>query len=106
MKKQNDNSFKDPKYMGPATIITGGAKRIGSVITKKLVGNGHKVVIHYNKSRGNANKLADELNTNEIKAITIKADLAKEKEVKNLFLRAKSIFGRINCVINNASEFE
>ena len=42
-------------------IITGAATRIGAVIAKKLSGPGVEIVIHYNKSKLNAEKLKREL---------------------------------------------
>ena len=42
-------------------IITGGATRIGAAIAKKLSGPRVEIVIHYNKSKSNAEKLKKEL---------------------------------------------
>ena len=38
-------------------VITGGATRIGAAIANKLSGPGVEIVIHYNKSKANAEKL-------------------------------------------------
>ncbi len=87
------------------TIITGGAVRIGANIARKLVLNGHKVIIHYNNSKKNAQLLLNELNQEGQNAFMLKADLSKEKEVKKLFDLSKKKLGSINCIINNASAF-
>ena len=42
-------------------IITGGANRIGAAIAKKLSGPGVEIIIHYNKSKADAEKLKNEL---------------------------------------------
>ena len=42
-------------------IITGAATRIGAAIAKKLSGPNVEMIIHYNKSRTNAEKLQKEL---------------------------------------------
>ena len=51
-------------------IITGGATRIGAAIAEKLSGSGVEIVIHYNKSKLNAEKLkkklSKKLNLNKI----------------------------------------
>ena len=44
-------------------IITGAATRIGGAIAKKLSGPGVDIVIHYNSSKSNAEKLKQELNS-------------------------------------------
>ena len=41
-------------------IITGGANRIGAAIAKKLSGPGVEIIIHYNKSKTDAEKLKNE----------------------------------------------
>ena len=45
-------------------IITGGAARIGAAIAKNLSGPGVEIVIHYNNSKKNAEKLKKELTRN------------------------------------------
>ena len=42
-------------------IITGGANRIGAAIAKKLSGPNVEIVIHYNRSKKNAERLKNEL---------------------------------------------
>jgi len=42
-------------------IITGGATRIGAAIAEKLSGSRVEIVIHYNKSKSNAEKLKKQI---------------------------------------------
>ena len=42
-------------------IITGGAARIGAAIAKNLSGPGVEIVIHYNKSKINAEKVSNKI---------------------------------------------
>ena len=89
-----------------ATLITGGSKRIGKSISKKLASENKNIVVHYNKSRKDALALCKELNKNKnIISMAIQADLNKPNQVKNIFsvLKKKSII--IDCLINNASAF-
>ena len=46
-------------------IITGAATRMGAAIAKKLSGPGVEMVIHYNKSKKEAEKLQKELLKNK-----------------------------------------
>ncbi len=89
------------------TLITGGARRIGEAISRKLVSVGNNVIIHYNKSRKSALKLSEELNHNKNERVsyTIHADLTKPEDAKKIFnfFQSKKII--INCLINNASTF-
>ena len=57
-------------------IITGGATRIGAAIARKLSGKGIEIVIHFNKSKKNAEKLKKELSQNGTKVYLVKGDLS------------------------------
>ena len=86
-------------------IITGGATRIGAVIAEKLSGPGKEIVIHFNKSKSNAEKLKKELSKNGTKIYLVKADLGKE-DINKIIKFAKSKLKYFDCLINNASLFE
>jgi NAD(P)-dependent dehydrogenase (short-subunit alcohol dehydrogenase family) len=87
-------------------IITGAATRMGAVIAKKLSGPNVEIVIHYNKSKLNAEKLQKELKKNKTKVWLIKGDLSKENDLKKIIKFAKSKLKYFDCLINNASLFE
>tara|TARA_B100001250_G_scaffold387564_1_gene385092 strand:- start:753 stop:1508 length:756 start_codon:yes stop_codon:yes gene_type:complete len=87
-------------------IITGGATRIGAAIAKKLSGPGVEIVVHYNKSKSNAEKLKNELLTYNAKIYLVKGDLSKEQDIKKIIKFAKSKLKYFDCLINNASLFE
>ena len=49
------------EFTGPRTaIVTGGAKRIGAEIVRALAADGWHVLIHCNRSRAEADALADQ----------------------------------------------
>ena len=87
-------------------IITGGATRIGAAIAKRLSGRGVEIVIHFNKSKSNAEKLKKELSKKQTKVYLVKGDLSKETDVKKILKFAKSKLKYFDCLINNASLFE
>ena len=87
-------------------IITGAATRIGAAIAKKLSGPNVEMIIHYNKSRTNAEKLQKELKKNNTKVWLVKGDLAKENDLKKIIKFSKSKLKYFDCLINNASLFE
>ena len=86
-------------------IITGAATRMGAAIAKKLSGPNVEIVIHYNKSKLNAEKLQKELKKNKTKVWLIKGDLSKENDLKKIIKFAKSKLKYFDCLINNASLF-
>ena len=87
-------------------IITGGATRIGAAIAKRLSGPGVEIVIHFNKSKSNAEKLKKELSKEQTKVYLVKGDLSKETDVNKILKFAKSKLKYFDCLINNASLFE
>ena len=87
-------------------IITGGATRIGAAIAKRLAGRGVEIVIHFNKSKSNAEKLKKELSKKHTKVYLVKGDLSKETDVNKILKFAKSKLKYFDCLINNASLFE
>ena len=87
-------------------IITGGANRIGAAIARKLSGPGVEIVIHYNKSKFNAEKLKKELTNKLTKVYLVKGDLSKETDLNKILKFSKSKLKYFDCLINNASLFE
>ena len=91
---------------GRWALVTGAAKRIGAAITRTLHSAGANVAIHYNRSAGEADKLAAELN--ELRpqsAFTVAADMldidAVQRMAKDVVARA----GKLDVLVNNASNF-
>lgn len=86
-------------------LITGAGKRIGKEIAKNFAKEGANIVLHYNKSKREAEKTKREISKYS-KAIIIKSNLENSKSVKKLFNEAKQKFGKIHHLINCASLFE
>ena len=87
-------------------LVTGGAQRIGSSITKHLALNGFDVAIQYNTSHSDVNKLKKLLKKNSIDLKAFQFDFKKANNYENFFKKIKKEFGGIDILINNASAFE
>lgn len=83
-------------------IVTGGAKGIGRAIVKEIAKKGINVVINYNTSKEQAEKLQRELLDNGYKVEIYKADVSKREEVKELIEFTEKKFGDIDILVNNA----
>ena len=92
--------------MASKIIITGAATRIGAAIAKKLSGPGVEMIIHYNNSKKEAEKLQKELTREKTKVYLVKGNLAKEQDLKKIIKFSKSKLKYFDCLINNASLFE
>ena len=87
-------------------LVTGGARRIGSVISRTLHEAGARIVVHCNKSRQDADDLADELNAARPKSCeVVQADLLQVVSLPRLAEEAARAFGRLDGLVNNASSF-
>lgn len=87
-------------------LITGGAKRIGREIALLLAERGYDLVISYNNSKSEAEKLATKISKKfNVKCAIFKADLRDLEQTKKLaeFVRKNS--SNWNLLVNNASIF-
>ncbi|MEG3085756.1 SDR family oxidoreductase [Sphingomonas sp. PB4P5] len=84
-------------------LVTGGAKRLGSIIARALAANGNRLVIHYGSSRAAAEALAAEIGALGM----VQGDLADTAGIDDLFARARGVAGRaIDGLVNSASAFD
>ncbi|ACL62928.1 SDR family oxidoreductase [Methylobacterium nodulans] len=87
-------------------LVTGGAKRIGRQISKRLYLEGYAVAIHSHRSYGEACALAHEIAGSRGDAVALRADLACPASIATLVNRAEQALGPVTLLVNNASEFE
>jgi len=91
---------------GKVILVTGGAKRVGAAICRRLHGAGAAIAVHYRSSRSEALALASELNDLRAhSAHTVQADLMRTRDLPKLVQKTVRQFGRLDAVVNNASSF-
>ena len=91
---------------GRTVLITGGARRVGAAIARRLHAAGANVLVHYRDSEAEAAKLEAELNAVRAKsAAKVKAELLAPIAPRALVSAARDAFGRLDVVVNNASSF-
>ena len=87
-------------------IVTGGAKRIGASICRRLHKSNINLIIHYKTSEKEAISLRDELNKQrKNSASLIQADLLDPKSYSKIINEAIKKYGQLNFLINNASTY-
>ena len=85
-----------------AVLVTGGAKRLGAAIVRRLAAAGWRVVIHYGASEAEAGALAQEVGA----AGTVAGDLSAPEGMGDLWARACAVAdGPIDALVNSASQF-
>jgi len=91
---------------GKAVLVTGGAKRVGAAISRRLHAAGANILLHYRSSAREALDLCDELNALRPDSVAAyQADLLDLAALRPLVDRAIENFGRLDALINNASSF-
>ncbi|MEO8486567.1 MAG: pteridine reductase [Betaproteobacteria bacterium] len=87
-------------------LITGGAKRVGAAICRRLHGAGARLMLHYRSSAGEARLLQAELNRVRADSVAlIQADLLDLAKLPSLVDQTVMRFGRLDALVNNASSF-
>jgi len=89
-------------FSGNAAIVTGGARGIGEALVRALCREGADCLFTYLSSSSPANALAEEIRESGGRAIPARLDVRDYDSARELVVRAKKEFGRIDILINNA----
>jgi pteridine reductase len=91
---------------GKTVLVTGGAKRVGAAIVRRLHAAGANVAIHCRASLYDALALRAELNEQRPdSAITVQADLLDIATLPRVIEEVVQQFGQLDALVNNASSF-
>jgi pteridine reductase len=91
---------------GKIVLVTGGAKRVGAAICRRLHTSGAQVAIHYHSSLQDAQQLNAELNQLRAESAAIfQADLLEQDSLQQMIRQVIDRFGRLDALVNNASSF-
>ncbi len=101
---QSVNPNKEP-LQGGVALVTGAAKRIGRAVAMRLAMEGADVVIHYNRSKPEAQAAVAEIEKLGRKAAALQADFCSLADIKHLFQQTAERFGRLDILVNSAANF-
>jgi pteridine reductase len=91
---------------GKVALVTGGAKRVGAAIARRLHREGANVMLHYRGSEREANALRAELSAVRADSVAlVKADLLDIAELSEIVRNTLERFNRLDALVNNASAF-
>lgn len=87
-------------------LVTGGARRVGAAICRRLHSEGAKLVVHYRDSSIDAQRLKQELEQQHPDSVELlQADLLAIDKIPELINQVILRFGRLDALVNNASSF-
>jgi NAD(P)-dependent dehydrogenase (short-subunit alcohol dehydrogenase family) len=82
-------------------VITGSANGMGKAMALRFAREGCDVAVVDIQLDG-AQKVAEEIKSIGRKAVAIKADISKSKEIKSMIEESAQAFGKIDILVNNA----
>lgn len=93
---------REKSIVNKVVVVTGGSRGIGAKIVKTLANENYKVILNYNNSKEQAEKIQQELLEQGKEIEIIKADVSKREETEKLIQFAINKFNKIDVLINNA----
>ena len=98
--------MQDKVLNDKVALVTGGSRRIGAEIAKRLHLEGMRLILHYRSSDDDARKLQNLLNKDRPDSVVlIKGDLLDIHKITHLAQKSINVFSRLDAVVNNASTF-
>jgi NAD(P)-dependent dehydrogenase (short-subunit alcohol dehydrogenase family) len=105
MKTPRRSSTPSASSKGTA-LVTGAAKRIGSVIAIALAKDGWDIAVHYASSKMEAEQTVAAIERLGRRAVALDANLNDEEATRGLLARAERALSRPTCLVNSASVFK
>ncbi len=93
---------REKSIVNNVVVVTGGSRGIGAEIVKTLANENYKVILNYNNSKEQAEKIQQELLEQGKQIEIIKADVSKKEEAEKLIQFSLNKFNKIDVLINNA----
>ena len=90
----------------PVALVTGAARRIGAAIARRLHADGFDLALHHRDSAADMQALADQLQrARPDSVLVLQAELSQFDRLPELVAHAIGRFGRLDALVNNASQF-
>ncbi|WP_313025792.1 SDR family oxidoreductase [Pseudomonas lopnurensis] len=92
--------------MSKVMLITGASRGIGAATARLAASQGYALCLNYRQREDAALQLLEEIRMLGAPAIAVKADVAEEQQVLELFATVDRKFGRLDVLVNNAGMLE
>jgi len=87
---------------GKVALITGGGTGIGKAIALTYAREGAGVAVNYSRSEKEATETAQEIKKLGVPALSVKADVSQDAQVRKMVDEVVNKLGRIDILVNNA----
>lgn len=92
-------------FVGKTAFVTGAAKRIGREIALALARQRANIVFNYRKSASEAGETKDAIEALGVRVLVLQGDLTDLDACDRMIEEARRVFGKIDILVNNASDF-
>jgi NAD(P)-dependent dehydrogenase (short-subunit alcohol dehydrogenase family) len=88
-------------------LVTGSAHRVGRAIALELARSGAHILVHYHSSSPEAvRSTVQDIKSLGVDAFAVQADVGTAEGVEQIFAAVREHFGRLNILVNSASNFQ
>ncbi|MBU5677387.1 3-oxoacyl-[acyl-carrier-protein] reductase [Alkaliphilus sp. MSJ-5] len=87
---------------GKTALVTGGSRGIGRSIALALANQGANVIINYTSNEESAAKVVEEIESFNVKALAVKANVSNAEEINDMMDKIEEMFDGIDILVNNA----
>jgi len=82
-------------------LITGSARGTGAGIARVFAREGASVMINQVREEGNPQRVLEEIETADGKALFVKANITDEVQVREMVKKAEDAFGKVDILVSN-----
>ncbi len=88
--------------MSRIVLITGASRGIGAATARLAAVRGYDVAVNYHQHREGAETVAESVRDQGRRALTVRADIADERQIMGMFQNIDEQLGPLNALVNNA----
>jgi 3-oxoacyl-[acyl-carrier protein] reductase len=94
--------MSDKRLEGKVAIVTGSSRGIGKAIAERFAAEGAGVTVNWVGSEREALAVVDAIKGGGGDALSVRADVSRSADVRNLVSSTLTHFGRVDILVNNA----
>ncbi len=92
--------------MSRVMLITGASRGIGAATARLAAHQGYALCLNYHQREDAVKQVLEQVHAAGVSAMTVKADVADESQVLQMFDMIDREFGRLDVLVNNAGMLE
>ena len=94
--------MKEPVLEGKVAIVTGSSRGIGKAIAERFAAEGAKLTVNWAQDEARAGDVVEGIKRQGGEAISVRADVSRSADVREMVKATVDRFGRVDVLVNNA----